>query len=221
MRSKSTSALFVLLAAAALPSSSSAAGIVTERECYVSAGGTTQPIVFAANGLTPGARYGVTFRNKKGLDTGVAFGDGDGAGNWIGQIASWSGGSSFTPTTTDNTLILKDQATQAEIASVRVKTAPVTFDVTGSKKLRSWKISGLAALTGGKTYYAHYFNNNKYKGRLKVGKASGPCGIYKGKRPLTPFSKLGRYDVKITTNKKYNSQDLALEGRIKVTVRYR
>ena len=92
--------------------------------------------------------------------------------------------------------------------------------MTGSGRLRSWKIQGLGALSGNSTYYAHYFNHSKYKGRLKIGTGSGACGYLSVKRPLTPFSKIGRYDVTIQASKKYNKDLPGFTGSIKVTKRY-
>ena len=51
--------------------------------------------------------------------------------------------------TYDATVVLRDGSTNAVLASADTKTSPVGVDVTGSGAKRTWKITGLAALTGG------------------------------------------------------------------------
>ncbi len=205
----------------AMGGSAEAATLSLDRECYVDAGaGTQHPIVASAGGLTPNGEYSVSFAPQGGSgDTGYASGLADASGVASLSIGSWSGGSTSTPGTYDATVSLRDSSGTV-VATADTKTASLQVDVTGSGALRTWKVSGLAALTGGTTYYAHYFNHNKYKGRLTIGKAGGPCGWFKGKRPLTPFSKLGQYDVKVTTTKKWAKGDAYIGGRVVVTHRY-
>lgn len=211
-----------LIASAAAASSASAATLALDRACYVDGGsGQQTPIVATAGGLAAGQSYNIGFTSKGSSgETGYAFGTADASGALGLTMNSWYGGSTFKAQTYKATVVLRDSANTV-LASADVKTSSLQIDVTGSGKYRSWKVVGLAALTGGRTYYAHYFNNNKYKGRLKIGKASGPCGVFTGKRPLTPFSKLGRYDVKVTTTKKWAAGDAFIGGRIVVTRRYR
>lgn len=211
-----------LTASAVAASGASAATLVLDRACYINGGGGQQtPINATAGGLTPGQSYNVGFQAKGASgETGYAFGTADPSGALGLQVSSWYGGSTLKAQTYEATVVLRDSG-NAVLASVETKTSSLQIDVTGTGKTRSWKVTGLAALTGGTSYYAHYFNNNKYKGRLKIGKASGPCGVYTGRRPLTPFSKIGRYDVKVTTTKKWAAGDPFIGGRIVVTKTYR
>ncbi|MBO9534864.1 MAG: hypothetical protein J7513_17965 [Solirubrobacteraceae bacterium] len=212
----------VLAATGVAASSASAATLALDRACYVDGGsGGQTPINATAGGLAPGQTYNIGFTSKGSSgETGYAYGTADASGALGFAMSSWYGGSTFKAQTYKATVVLRDSANNV-LASADTKTSSLQIDVTGSGKYRKWKVTGLAALTGGTTYYAHYFNNNKYKGRLKIGKASGPCGVYTGKRPLTPFSKLGRYDVKVTTTKKWAAGDAFIGGRIVVTKRYR
>ena len=202
--------------------SASAATLALDHGCYINPGGSSaqQPIVAAATGLTPGADYNVGFSAKGSSETGYAYGTADAAGNLSLTINSWYGGSTFDIKTYDATVVLRDSSTNAVLATSDTKTTTIGVDVTGSGAKRTWKVTGLAAYTGGTTYYAHYFSGTKYRGRLKVGKPSGPCGYFKGKRPLTPFHKIGRYDVKVTTTKKWHAGDPFIPGRIVVTKHY-
>lgn len=219
---RSLSLLAVAAAGLVSAGTANAATLALDHACYLDTGSSQQPIVASATGLTPGADYNIGFTAKGASgETGYAYGPADGSGNGAFSINSWFGGSTYKVKTYDGTVVLRDSATNTVLAQQDVKTSPITFEVTGSGKNRSWKVTGLAAFTGGTTYYAHYFNNNKYKGRLKIGKPSGPCGYYSGKRPLTPFAKLGRYDVKITTTKKWAKGDAFIGGRVVVTTRYR
>ena len=218
----STRSLLLALAVAGLSASpASAATLTLDHECYVNAGSAVQPIVATAGGLTPGQTYNVGFTAKGGSgETGYAFGDADPAGALGLTLNSWYGGSPYEPKVYDATVVLRDNS-QNVLASVDTKTTSATIDVKGTGAKRSWKVTGLAAITGGDTYYAHYFSGTKYRGRLKIGKASGPCGYFAGKRPLTPFSRLGRFDVKVTTTRSWAAGDPFIPGRIVVTKRYR
>lgn len=217
LRAAAVAGLGVLVASG----SASAAGITLDRGCYIDGGASgQQPIGVTATGLTAGQMYNVGFSAKGAGETGYAYGTSDGSGSLGLSITSWYGGSIYKVQTYDATVVLRDGSTNAVLASADTKTSPVGVDVTGSGAKRTWKITGLAALTGGTTYYAHYFSGTKYRGRLKVGKPSGPCGYFKGKRPLTPFHRIGRYDVKVTTTKKWHAGDAFIPGRIVVTKHY-
>ena len=214
-------ALAAALAESAVGASTAAgATLALDRACYPFDSSGNYPINATAGGLTPGEFYNVSLRRTNGSGSGYAYGQADATGALGMQMTSWYTGSAYKVATYKAVVTLSDSSNNV-LATAETRTAPVQIEVTGSGKLRSWKVSGLAALTGGRTYYAHYFNNNKYKGRLKVGKASGPCGVYKGKRPLTPFSKLGRFYVKVTTTKNWAAGDPFIPGRIVVTKRYR
>ncbi|MFT4035503.1 MAG: hypothetical protein QM679_08000 [Patulibacter sp.] len=210
----------VLAASALTASSASAATLTLSRACYAYDSSAEVPIEATASGLAANTFHSLRLSSTETLGpSGSTSGTSDASGNLGLTISSYFGGSSSKIQSNDASVALTD-LNGTVVATATTKTAPVAADVTGSGKYRNWKVSGLSTLTGGTTYYAHYFNNNKYKGRLKIGKASGPCGIYKGKRPLTPFSKLGRYDVKITTTKHWAAGDQFIAGRIVVTKRY-
>ncbi|MEH3052896.1 MAG: hypothetical protein PGN13_02670 [Patulibacter minatonensis] len=209
------SAAAVLSVAAVAAPASQAATLTLDKACYVNLGSQQQPIVAAASGLEAGKTYNVGFSAKGKSETGYAYGPADASGVVTLPLNSWYGGSAYDVKTYDATVTLRDG--QTVLATAETKTTSVGFQAKGKRGLRSWKVTGLAALTGGTTYYAHYFNHGKYKGRLKLGKASGPCGVFTGKRPLTPFKKIGRYEVKITTNKTFSKDDLPLTGRVVVT----
>ncbi len=211
-------------AVAAVPATADAATLTPSLPCYLMAGSQSQPIEATAAGLAAGQNVALRVsRNGTPGGTGPAAAA-DGAGNLALGIPSW-----FVPLGSgpkkevEGTLEAIDAASGSPIegASAGVALANLDYSVTGSGRLRTWKIQGLGALSGNSTYYAHYLNNGKYKGRLKIGTGGGACGYLNVKRPLTPFNKIGRYDVTIQASKKLNDDLPSFKGRIVVTKRYR
>lgn len=203
-----------------VPAGASAATVTPSAACYLTGGGTSQPVGVSVAGL--GAGQNVTVKlSRKGQVAGSVFGTADAAGNAPLSISSW-----FLSLGTGPKKEVAAQIDAFDDAGTVLGSAPVSLaaagvSVKGTGRLRSWKVQGLTALTGQSTYYAHYLNNGKYKGRLKLGKAKGACGYLKTKKPLTPFSKLGRYDVTIQAQKNYDPKAPGISGRVVVTRRYR
>lgn len=203
-----------------VPAAASGATVTLGAACYLQAAGASQPIPVTVAGL--GAGQSVTVKlSRKGEVAGSAFGTADAAGSLPITIGTW-----FTKLGTGPKKEVAAQVDAFDAAGAVVGTAPVSLanaglDVTGKRGLRTWRVQGLTALTGQNTYYAHYLNHGKYKGRLKLGTAKGNCGYLKAKKPLTPFKKLGRYDVFVTTSKQYDPAAPNIPGRVVVTRTFR
>lgn len=216
----------VLLAGsvAAVPATANAAAVVPNAACYVQAGGQVLPIGGTVSGVAAGQNVQLRVA-RKGVAAGTsAAGAADAAGNIALGIDTWAVALKSGPgKEVEGSLDVIDVATGTALASAPVAIANLDYSVTGKGRLRTWKIQGLAAVPGsaGATYYAHYLNNGKYKGRQKIGTGKGPCGYLSTKRPLTPFSKLGRYDVTIQASKTLNPELPSFKGRVTVTTRYR
>lgn len=222
------SARTTLLAGAllALPSTAGAAALAPSGACYLMepTQGLAMPINATASGLAAGQSVSLRL-SRKGVVAGTSpAAAADAAGNLSLSLTAWSLSLGSAPSKeVAGTLEVIDTASGAVVpgASAEVSIANLNYSVSGSRGLRTWKIQGLAALSGNATYYAHYFNNGKYKGRLKIGTGKGACGYLNTKRPLTPFSKIGRYDVVIQASKTYNADLPGFKGSVKVTKRYR
>ena len=213
----------VIAAVAAVPATAGAATLTPTSPCYLLAGSAAQPIEATAAGLA--ASQNVSLRlTRKGITGGTSpAAAADAAGNLSLGIPSWFIALGSGPKKeVEGTLEAIDVATGTPIAgaSASVALANLDYSVTGTGRLRSWKIQGLGALSGNATYYAHYLNGGKYRGRQKIGTGKGPCGYLSAKKPLTPFSKLGRYDVTIQASKKLNPDLPSFKGSVKVTKRY-
>lgn len=225
MISRSTLRAALLVGAvAAVPATADAATLTPSGSCYLLAGSNSQPIEATVGGLAAGQNVSLRVSRKGTVGGNSPAAAADAAGNLSLGIPSWFIGLGSGPSKeVAGTLEAIDVATGAVIegATAGVSLAKLDYSVTGSGRLRTWKIQGLGALSGNATYYAHYFNHGKYKGRLKVGTGKGACGYLKTKRPLTPFSKIGRYDVTIQASKTYNKDLPGFTGSIKVTRRYR
>lgn len=219
---KSLQVAAVAAALAAVPSAADAATVTLTQACYVVAGAQSQPIPVSVGGLTAGQAINLKLVRDATVAGSASGLSADGAGNLVSGIGSWYTSFGTGPKKEISASVQAvDAASGTLLAEAPAKLAKVGVSVTGKGKTRNWKVQGLKALTGKATYYAHYLNNNKYKGRLKLGKATGECGYLKTKKPLTPFSKLGRYDVYIQTSKKFDKAAPSIQGRVVVTKTYR
>lgn len=209
-------------AVAAVPSTVHAAAVAPNSACYLMAGTESQPITAAISGLAAGQNVSLRVARKGTAGGTSPAGAADPAGNLTLGITSWSVALKSGPgKEVAGTIDAVDAATGGVVASAGVSLANLDYSVTGKGRLRTWKIQGLAVLAGNATYYAHYLNNGKYRGRQKIGTGKGPCGYLSTKKPLTPFSKLGRYDVTIQASKKLDPNLPSFKGRVTVTRRYR
>lgn len=216
-RSLSRAAAIAVAASALAAAPAGAATATVGGACFTYASASLQqPIPVSVAGLAPGQP--IQMRLLRG-DAVVATGSttADAAGNVAGGFGSWFPKLGSSPTEKRAEVQAVDPATGTVLAATTTKLTTLDVSVAGKRGLRSWKVSGLTPLTGKRTYYAHYFNQGKYRGRLKIGTAKTACGLVKAKRPLTPFSKIGRYDVRITTSKKFNDQDPFIPGSVVVT----
>lgn len=210
-------------AALAAPAVASAApSILLSSGCYVQSPEGSQSIAAKIEGLAAGQSLAV--RLTQG---GAPVGNGDAAaadasGTLINGLTSWSASIGSGPKkSVDATVEAYDPVMGTAVASAPVQIANFDYSVTSKGNTHKWKLQGLTALTGKSVYYAHYFNHGKYKGRMKLGKASGPCGYLAiTTHHLTPFRKVGRYDVEIEASKKYLKDVPKFKGRTTVTRRY-
>ncbi len=204
-----------LAAASLLPSTASAATLTLDRSCYVRGGpGLQQPIIATATGLTPGAFYNVGYRLKGQEETGYAFGTADASGSIILTIQSYFAGATLGPFVGDGTVVLREGAQGATLAEASTRVTNAGVEAKGTRGKRRWFVTGLAPISTGRTYWAHYLRGGKVKGSMKLGTPSGPCGVYRGRRPLTPFAKPGNYTLHITMNRKYDKNEVRLQARV-------
>jgi hypothetical protein len=213
----------VAAASVAVPASANAAIAVSNPaggSCFLQTSSEALPIGVAVTGLAPA--QAVTLRvSRKGAVAGQAAVTADAAGNVNGSITSWFTPLGSKPSKEVAAIVDAVDANGTVLAQANASLANFTYSVTGTGAKRSWKIQGLAALTGSNSYYAHYFKKGKYKGRLSLGKAKGACGYLNVKKPLTPFKKLGAYDVHIQASKKYVEGAPEFTGHVVITHRYR
>lgn len=206
----------LLVAGTALtPAAAEAASLSLDRTCYVRGGpNAQQPIVATATGLTPGAFYNVGYSLKGQAETGYAFGTADATGSIILSINSYFAGSTVGPFAGEAEVVLREGATGPTLATSATRVTNAGVDAKGTKRNRRWFVTGLAPLSTGTTYWAHYLRGSKVKGSMKIGKPSGPCGVYRGRRPLTPFAKPGNYTLHITMDRRYDKDDVRLQARV-------
>ncbi|MDQ8044952.1 MAG: hypothetical protein AAGC46_12075 [Solirubrobacteraceae bacterium] len=197
--------------------------ILLSSGCYVqSAGQGSQTIAAKIQGLAATQSVAVRLtRQGQTIGTGDAQAA-DASGSLINGLTSWSADLGSGPKkSVPASVEAFDPATGATIAAAPTEIANFDYSVRTSGGKHHWKLQGLAALTGESTYYAHYFNHGKYKGRMKLGKSKGACGYLSiTTTHLTPFRKVGRYDVEIEALKKYDKDAPKFKGRVTVTTRY-
>jgi hypothetical protein len=210
-----------MLAAPALASADPS--MILNSGCYVqSPAGDAQTVAAQIQGLAAAQSVAIRITRQ-----GAAIGQSDplaadASGALVNTITTWSTDLGTGPQPSVPAVVEAfDPVMGTTIASVPTQIANFDYSVTTSGSRHHWAIQGLTALTGSDEYYAHYFNHGKYKGRMKLGKASGPCGFLKVTTSrLTPFRKLGRYDVAIEASKKYDDNAPKFTGRVTVTKKY-
>ena len=213
--------LALATAATAITAPAASAAVTVGGKCFIYADASLQqPMPVTVDGLAPGQAIRINMNRGKKKNIAFASAAADGNGVASTGFSSWFPQLGSAPKQSSITVDAVDAASGSLLGTGKAKVANLAISVKGKNKNRTWKISGLAAITKGSTYYAHYFNNGRYKGRLKIGKTKNSCGYLTATRPLTPFSKLGRYDVKVTTTKKYSDADPAIGGRVVVTKKY-
>jgi hypothetical protein len=198
--------------------------MILDSGCYVQSESTgdAQTIASKIDGLAP--QQSVALRITRQGDP-IGQGDplaADASGSLVNDITAWSTDLGTGPQPSVPAVVEAfDPVLGTTIASAPTQIANFDYSVTTSGSKHHWTIQGLTALTGSNVYYAHYFNHGKYKGRMKLGKASGPCGFLKiTTTHLTPFKKIGRYDVAIEASKKYDDKAPKFTGRVTVTTKY-
>ncbi|MEH3052895.1 MAG: hypothetical protein PGN13_02665 [Patulibacter minatonensis] len=206
---RATAALTIL--AAAVPTGASAATTVgVPGKCYVYWPGTgSQEIPVSVNGLTPGQTVKITLEVGGQPVSGIPSTAADASGSITAKLSSWTSGLGEGPTaSTKSRVTVEDVATGKELGENRFKVANVAWEIDGKvaalRVKRVWEVSGLAVLSPENTYWAHYFRGAKQVGRQRLGRSTDACGYMKVRRPLAPFRKAGKYEVRVQASSTFD-----------------
>ncbi|MGE4428549.1 MAG: hypothetical protein AB7G37_19010 [Solirubrobacteraceae bacterium] len=211
------------LLAFAVPASTQAATITPTKACYtrVPTKGS-EPIVVNIAGGVPGGRFQIYQPEGK---AGSTTGNFDAAGNATTALTNFSTGSinpskgrslqinvrEFTPGG-----IVESGSTSVKITNLALK---LNSKPRSAYARRTWRVSGVTPLSGGKVLYASWRRGSKTVKRIRLGKAND-CGYLKTKKAAIPRSKYKKFKLYVHSGKRYSSKKPYVGQSVRVIRRY-
>jgi hypothetical protein len=186
-------------ATGALAASASAATITADKACYVNANASLgAPIVITGSGFVPGTTVDLSGVSDLTLVSGVA----DPAGSI--SIAAHApelsiqgpGSGAKTVTATANNPDGSQTIANVHVLAANLAVAPHPSSVRNVRKDKvTYSFSGFLS---GKHIYGYWRFKKKAVGKIKFGKAHGPCGTLKQKALLFPGGRPSHDSYKVT-----------------------
>jgi len=104
-------------------------------------------------------------------------------------------------------LFAVDRADAANAPSLRVQLTTIGVAASDSFARRGENITfQFSGFPNGRTIWAHYLFNGNQRGKQRMGKADGPCGTLRARKPLIPsfIDRAGTWTIQFDARKKYS-----------------
>lgn len=160
----------------------SAAQIAVTQKCFVNSNPAKgAPVTVLGSGFTPGDEV-IIFGGSNGSVTTYAASDGTVVASVAGPLLTTlgAGKQTYTLTAQDETDNLTSASTTVTMANLSVDTVPA---VARPDKTVSWQLSGFRP---GATIWVHYFYRGHLVTQMKLGRATGACGMLTSPHKLYP-----------------------------------
>jgi hypothetical protein len=191
----------LVLALCAFTAPAGAAVIGVTQKCFVNSNPAKgAPVSVIGSGFTAGDQV-MIFGATTAVST-VAASDGTIAATIPGPVLTTlgAGKQTYTLTAQDETDNVTSASTTVTMANLSVDTVPA---VARPDKTVSWHLSGFRP---GRTIWVHYFYRRHLVTRMKLGRATGACGMLTSSHPLYPggHPRHSLYGVVIDQSKRYH-----------------
>lgn len=196
--------------------------VTSPARCYIHwPGEGSQTIPVNLSGFAPLQALRVELRIRGKTVSGLPSLTADAAGGLATELANWTSGLGDAPTRgVTARIVVSDLTLGTELASTEVDVANAGLDIDSADKdagaQRRWIVSGLSRLSGGQNYYAFYFSGKKLIGRQKLG-AAGKCGYLRTRARLIPFTRVGKYQLRVQASPVFRKSRPWVGGTVKQT----